>query len=266
MPLPLSIVPVRAFKDNYIWLLVRGSEAVAVDPGDAAPVEEVLRTRGLRLGAILLTHHHADHVGGVASLVAARADAMPQVYGPAGEPIAHVQTRLREGDRVVLDTLGIAFDVLDVPGHTRGHIAYFAPPDPGRTEPILFCGDTLFAAGCGRLFEGTAEQMHASLMKLAALPAETAVYCAHEYTLANLRFARAAEPDNADVAAREVRAKATRDADEPTVPSTIALERATNPFLRDAPALRAAAARHATGADGSALATFAALRQWKDSF
>ena len=264
----LSIVPLRAFKDNYIWLLVRGDEAAVVDPGDAGPVEEAIAARGLRLGAILLTHHHADHVGGVPALLAARRADPPAVFGPAGEAIADVGTRLVEGDRVMLDRLGIAFTVIDVPGHTRGHIAYFAAADPeaGRAEPVLFCGDTLFAAGCGRLFEGTAAQMHASLSKLAALPAETLVYCAHEYTLSNLRFARAADPADRETAARERAATALREAGQPTIPSTIGLERATNPFLRDAPALRSAAARRAPGADASALATFTALRQWKDAF
>ncbi len=267
----LTVLPVPAFKDNYVWLLCRGRDAVVVDPGDAAPVERALRDRGLVLGAILLTHHHADHVGGVASLVAARRGQPLPVYGPAGESIVGVTTALVEGDRVTLDAIGLSFDVLDVPGHTRGHIAYVSVPRDGEA-PLLFCGDTLFAAGCGRLFEGTAEQMHASLGKLASLPGRTKVFCAHEYTLANLRFAREVEPDNDALARRIADATATRERGEPTLPSTIALERATNPFLRaDEASVRDAVARRTNEpaiprATASAVATFAALRRWKDAF
>jgi len=265
---PLTILPIGAFKDNYLWLLCRGNDAVVVDPGDAAPVEKALADRGFTLRAILLTHHHADHTGGVRALLEARAGQALPVYGPANEAITGVTTTLKEGDRVAIDALGLSFDVFDIPGHTRGHIAYFAKADGSAHRPaLLFCGDTLFAAGCGRLFEGTAAQMHASLNKLAALPPETQVYCAHEYTVANLRFARAVEPHSADLARRVADADATRARGEPTLPSTIALERATNPFLRvDEATVRAAAERHAPGASATALATFTALRQWKDSF
>ena len=263
---PLTVLPIGAFKDNYLWLLCRGSDAVVVDPGDAAPVEKVLADRGLTLRAILLTHHHADHTGGVAALLAARVGRALPVYGPANESIAGVTTPLEEGERVTIDALGLSFDVFDIPGHTRGHIAYFARSDADRPA-LLFCGDTLFAAGCGRLFEGTAAQMHASLGKLAALPPDTRVYCAHEYTVANLRFARAVEPHSAELDRRAAEADATRARGEPTLPSTIALERATNPFLRvDVAAVREAAERHAPGAAATPLATFTALRQWKDSF
>ena len=262
---PLKVIPVPAFNDNYLWLLCRGDDAIVVDPGDAAPVERALRDRGLTLRAILLTHHHADHVGGVQALLAARDDPLP-VYGPATEAIAGVTRRLQEGDRVSIDALAVSFDVLDVPGHTRGHIAYVSAVD-GDEAPLLFCGDTLFAAGCGRLFEGTPSQMHASLTKLAALAPTTKVFCAHEYTLANLRFAQAVEPASDDLARRMAEATATRGRGEPTLPSTIALERATNPFLRaEQPSVRAAAERRAAGASASAVATFTALRQWKDAF
>lgn len=263
---PLTILPVSAFKDNYLWLLCRGNAAVIVDPGDAAPVERALTERGLELAAILLTHHHADHVGGVQALSAGR-PGLP-VYGPATEAIGGVTFPLHEGDRVTLEALELTLDVIDVPGHTRGHIAYFSEGAVGDdAAPILFCGDTLFAAGCGRLFEGTPAQMHASLAKLAALPLDTRVYCAHEYTLSNLRFAQAVEPDSSDLAARIRDAIATRERGEPTLPSSITLERATNPFLRgDVAAVRAAAERHAVGAGASALATFTELRRWKDSF
>ena len=258
----LTVFPVPAFKDNYIWLITRGSSAIVVDPGDARPIEAVLRDRRLELGAILLTHHHADHVGGVAAMLAARTDAVP-VYGPRAENIAGVSIALDDGDTVAIDALDLSFDVIAVPGHTRGHIAYYG----GGATPMLFCGDTLFAAGCGRLFEGTAAQMHASLDRLAALPAGTRVFCAHEYTQANLRFARAVEPDSPALIERERAVAVTRANAQPTLPSTIALERATNPFLRsDDPAVRGAAERHSPGAGASALATFTALRRWKDSF
>lgn len=262
----LNVVPVPAFKDNYIWLLTRGSIAVVVDPGDAKPIEAALHERRLELGAILLTHHHADHVGGVAAMIAARDDAIP-VYGPRAEDIAGVSVALDDGDAVAIPALDLSFEVIAVPGHTRGHIAYFSAGGSSGSPPMLFCGDTLFAAGCGRLFEGTAAQMHASLDRLASLPAGTRVYCAHEYTQANLRFARAVEPDSAALIERERAAAATRANAQPTLPSTIALERATNPFLRSAdPVVRDAAERQSPGAGVSALATFTALRRWKDSF
>jgi hydroxyacylglutathione hydrolase len=253
----LRIEPVPAFEDNYLWLLARGREAAIVDPGDAAPVEARLAHDGLHLTAILVTHHHPDHVGGVERL---KARFGAHVYGPAGEDIPARDTVLTEGDAI--EVLGVRFDVLDVPGHTRGHIAYHAP-----SIEALFCGDTLFAGGCGRLFEGTPAQMHASLAKLARLPGATRVYCAHEYTVANLRFARAVEPDNAALAARLRACEETRARGEPTVPSTIAEELATNPFLRcDEPAVRRVAEARQPGAGADAVATFAAIRAWKNRF
>jgi hydroxyacylglutathione hydrolase len=253
----MDIVPIPAFNDNYFWLLVHGTRAAIVDPGAAAPVEAALQQRGLALAAILVTHHHGDHVGGVAAL--AQAHRAP-VYGPRNEDIPCRDVALAAGDTVrVLD---VDFTVLDVPGHTRGHIAYHAP-----ALAAVFCGDTLFAGGCGRLFEGTPAQMVDSLAQLAALPADTRVYCAHEYTLSNLRFARACEPGNAALAKREARCQAQRARGEPTVPSTIAEERATNPFLRcDEPALRAAARTHDANAGRTTVDTFAALRAWKNQF
>ncbi len=283
------VIPVPAFKDNYVWLLARDLEpahagnraAAVVDPGDAAPVEVALAERGLTLRAILLTHHHRDHVGGVRALLDARRGEDVAVYGPAGEAIDGVTRPLKGGDRIALDALDLRFEAIDIPGHTRGHIAYYGGPagmideandDAGNdahelSEPMVFCGDTLFAAGCGRLFEGTPQQMHASLSRLAALPSNTRVYCGHEYTVANLRFAREVEPDSAAVIARERAAIATRERGAPTLPSTIALERATNPFLRsDEPAVRRAADIKRPGAGASAIETFTAIRQWKDSF
>jgi hydroxyacylglutathione hydrolase len=252
-----TIVPIRAFRDNYIWCLRRGSSAVVVDPGDAGPVLQYLAKEGLRLDAILTTHHHADHVGGNAELLSKY---NVPVFGPAREKIPGITRTLREGDVIEVPGIGLHFRVLDVPGHTAGHIAYCG-------EGVLFCGDTLFSCGCGRLFEGTAAQMYASLAKFAALPGDTLVYCAHEYTLSNLRFARAADPGNAAVAEREASAKAAIAAGNPSVPSTIQSELSANPFLRsDNPAVAASASHHAGGALKTSLEVFAALRKWKDSF
>lgn len=259
----LLIEPIRAFQDNYIWLLHdrHSRQACVVDPGDAAPVIKVLSSRGLTLAAILITHHHPDHVGGVPLLVE-RYDAT--VYGPDSDCFKDVDVLLRDGDRV--QVLGWEFDVLAVPGHTLDHIAYYHHA-PGR-PPALFPGDTLFAGGCGRLFEGTAEQMHHSLTRLAHLPDETQVFCAHEYTLANLRFALAVEPDNKALQQRLQDVERFRENDWPTLPSTIALEKATNPFLRSTEPEVIAAASEYLGKhcnDASPADTFAAIRLWKDN-
>jgi hydroxyacylglutathione hydrolase len=254
----LTVTPLPAFNDNYLWLLVRGHEAAVVDPGDAAPVRRALDRHDLRLTAILVTHHHGDHVGGVLDL---KSRTGAEVFGPAGEDIEGVDHRLRGGDRV--DVLETSFEVIDVPGHTAGHIAYFAAR---HAPPLLFCGDTLFACGCGRLFEGTARQMVASLDALAALPASTRVHCAHEYTLSNIRFALTVEPGNAALRERAARDEATRHRGEPTVPSTIGLELATNPFLRcDVPAVRASVTDRPVDAVART-AIFAALREMKNNF
>ncbi|MBV8664935.1 MAG: hydroxyacylglutathione hydrolase [Burkholderiaceae bacterium] len=259
----LSVLPVPAFRDNYLWLIHNGKQAAAVDPGDAAPILAALQAHQLSLAAILLTHHHADHVGGVGGLLEqAKTPARLPVYGPRTENISGVTHALAEGDQVRLAELDLDLSVLDVPGHTAGHIAYFAP-----RQHWVFCGDTLFAGGCGRLFEGTPAQMVASLAKLTNLPGDTQVFCAHEYTMANLRFAQAAEPGNPALAARIAREQAKRDQGLPTVPSTIALEKATNPFLRyREPAIMEGL--HASGRlqGRDPVASFAALREWKNSF
>lgn len=258
----LAILALPAFKDNYIWLIHDGVHAAIVDPGDAGPVLAALAGHGLLLSAILLTHHHADHIGGVPQLLA---HAQVPVYGPAGEDIAVVTVPLTEGDKVTVPGIGLDVRVLDVPGHTRGHIAYVTE---GMEETWLFCGDTLFAGGCGRLFEGTPAQMETSLAKLSSLSGETKVYCAHEYTMANLGFAIAVEPDNQALQLRLVSEAGKRADNVPTVPSTIELEQATNPFLRTtAPGIVASlegTGRAQPGATPTEL--FAALREWKNAF
>ncbi|MCY0388510.1 hydroxyacylglutathione hydrolase [Robbsia sp. Bb-Pol-6] len=268
---PLQVLPVAALADNYIWLIGAGREVIVVDPGDARPVVAALAARGWTLSAILLTHHHADHVGGVAGLLAHHAaahgaHATVPVYGPAGEDIAHVTHRLRDGDTVEIAQPAARFTVIDVPGHTRGHIAFHQAAAEG-APPRVFCGDTLFATGCGRLFEGTPAQMQASLDRLAALDDATRVHCAHEYTLSNIRFALACDADNADLHAWHARAQALREQDAPTLPTTLGDERRVNPFLRtDAPAIRAALHAHLGRAVRDRLDAFTELRAWKDRF
>jgi hydroxyacylglutathione hydrolase len=258
-----AIIPIPAFSDNYIWLLREGRNAAVVDPGDAAPVQAYLDREQLTLTAIVNTHHHGDHVGGNAGLLARAA--VP-VFGPARENIPGRTRALADGDTITVPGIGLELAVLDVPGHTAGHIAYVGA-DGGEGVPVAFVGDTLFAGGCGRLFEGTPAQMADSLAKLAALPANTRAYCAHEYTLANLRFALAVEPGNAALRERIARDQARRDRGVPTVPSSIADERATNPFLRAAePAVFAAAEAHAGRRLADAVDAFAVLREWKNKF
>jgi len=248
----ISFIP--AFKDNYIWLLTRGKRAFVVDPGDAAPVIDRLVADDLRLEGILVTHHHADHQGGIAALAARW---HPVVYAPGNESITGCTHPLSGGESI--DVLGQAVDVIAVSGHTRGHLAYVAP---GR----VFCGDTLFGAGCGRLFEGTPAQMTASLDRLAALPDETRVYCAHEYTAMNLPFALAVEPDNAAIRERMAKVSALRAAGLPTVPLHLGEEKATNPFLRcTEPAVVAAGLQHAA-VNREKVEIFAAIRRWRNDF
>ena len=255
-----TIIPIRAFRDNYIWAVRNGAHVAVVDPGDAAPVFAWLDANDVSLSAIIATHHHADHVGGVPAL---RATFDVPVFGPARESIPHRTHALSDGDHIVVPGVGVSFDLFDIPGHTAGHIAYYRTGD----DPLLFCGDTLFAAGCGRIFEGTPPQMWASLEKLAALPAATRVYCGHEYTLANLAFAQAVEPDNDAIRARIARERAKRDHDAPTLPSTIGDEHATNPVLRaGVAAVMSSAAAHACRPMENVIDSFATLRQWKNEF
>lgn len=250
-----SISPIPAFNDNYIWLLqTADGRAAVVDPGEAGPVIERLEAGSLRLESILVTHHHGDHQGGVGELVERYA---PTVFGPANESITGRTRPLAGGE--LIPVLGETCLVMDVAGHTRGHLAYAFPG-------ILFCGDTLFGAGCGRLFEGTPAQMADALARISRLPDATRIYCAHEYTALNLPFARAVEPANAALAERERTVAVQRAAGLPTVPLSLAEDRATNPFLRcDQPAVIAAARQHGA-VDAGPVAVFAALRAWRNDF
>jgi len=258
----LNVDAVKAFNDNYLWVLSQAGhpQACVVDPGDAEPVLRHLAANGLELAAILVTHHHADHIGGIDRLLQ---HAQVPVYGPVTPRIPQLTHPVQEGFTLAL--LGHRFKVLEVPGHTREHIAWVAAAGDGHTQ--LFCGDTLFAAGCGRMFEGTPPMMYASLQKLAALPEDTLVYCAHEYTLGNLRFASAVMPNNPDVKERVAREQSRREQDIPTVPAVLAIELKTNPFLRCAePEVLTAAAQQQPGAALDPASVFGILRRWKDNF
>lgn len=256
----LHIEPIPAYTDNYIWMLSDGHRAAVVDPGDAKPVRTVLGERGLELGAILITHWHPDHTGGIAALCAQWPDV--PVYGPAaeGHKFKGLTHPLKQGSRLRLDFLNLELEALEIPGHTLGHIALHGG---GR----LFCGDTLFSAGCGRLFEGSAAQMHSSLSRLAALGDDTRVYCGHEYTLSNLAFASAVEPQNRHVADAAAKVRGQRAENKPSLPSTVGEEKRINPFLRCAEAgVRAAAERHTGTVLAGEIEVFAALRRWKDGY
>lgn len=256
----LDVSPVRAFSDNYFWLIrspVDPNGVLVVDPGEAAPVDDALEHAGLRLHGILVTHHHGDHVGGVQEL--ADRHAVP-AWGPARDPLPCAVNPVDDGDSLSFASLGLQFSVMAVPGHTLGHIAYVG-------HGALFCGDTLFSGGCGRLFEGSPQQMLTSLDRLAALPADTRVYCAHEYTLSNLRFASVADPHNPAVSAAISEVADMRSRDEITLPSNIGRERMINPFLRcREPSVRAAAEQQCGRSLTADVDVFAAVRAWKDGF
>lgn len=263
-----------AFRDNYIWLVRPAADdprTLVVDPGDAAPVIDAFERRGLELRGILVTHHHSDHVGGITDLLQwwqgrHPADA-PPVWGPAGEAIPARTQALRQGDGFTPQGWPVRFEVLEVPGHTLGHIAYVARPLQGEQAAALFCGDTLFSAGCGRLFEGTPAQMHHSLNKLVQLPENTTVNCAHEYTLSNLQFARSADPSNEAVVAHQKRCLALRAEGRPTLPSSIGLEKQINPFLRTGePGVLQALERYRGQKPEDAVQALAWLREWKNDF
>ena len=251
-----KIVPVSAFTDNYIWVIHDQYYAVVVDPGEAKPVLDFLEQKKLKLAAILNTHHHFDHVGGNLELLQ---QFQVPVYGPGSEAIPTVTHHLKEGDGVYLSELSLRLSILDIPGHTAGHIAYYG-------ANLLFCGDTLFSCGCGRLFEGTAQQMYISLNKLARLPDETGVYCGHEYTLANINFARLVEPENQAITQLQISAEKQRKSNLPTLPSTIAMEKACNPFLRcNQPEVIRNASNYADKPLTDSVSVFAAIREWKNN-
>jgi hydroxyacylglutathione hydrolase len=255
----MKLIPLPAFADNYIWMLHDGREALVVDPGDAQPVLDALQHLGLKLTGILVTHHHADHTAGIETL---RQTTGSLVFGPAREVIPEPVIRQFDGDSINL--LGLNFGVIDVPGHTAGHIAYYA--EIAAQAPVLFCGDTLFSGGCGRLFEGTAAQMQESLHRLAAMPGATRVCCAHEYTLGNLKFAMEVEPDNTHLAGYQRHCQLLREQGRPTLPSSIETELQVNPFLRtDQPTIVASAKRF-DAASTAQHGVFSALRQWKNQY
>jgi hydroxyacylglutathione hydrolase len=252
-----DIYGLAAFADNYIWCLRQADAVAVVDPGDAAPVLAHLATTGRHLAAILITHHHHDHTDGIAALC--QRYRVP-VIAPAAERIPGTTTAVAGGDRIVVPELDIELEVIGVAGHTRGHVAYYH-------RGALFCGDTLFGCGCGRLFEGSAADMHAALNRLASLPTDTNIYCAHEYTASGLRFAHAVEPGNAALPERSERVHRLIAAGMPTVPFSLSEDLATNPFLRCQVATVAAAAATRVGRPLAGPGeVFAALRSWRDEF
>tara|TARA_R110000868_G_scaffold8205_3_gene42632 strand:+ start:219736 stop:220500 length:765 start_codon:yes stop_codon:yes gene_type:complete len=252
-----DIIPIPALSDNYIWLLRKGQHATVVDPGEAQPVVDYLDTNGLELNNILITHHHADHTAGVAKLKQIYGC---HVYGPNNPTLAMIDTAVSESSRVDLPELDLHFDVLEIPAHTLDHIAY-------ANAEMVFCGDTLFAAGCGRVFEGTHEQMLNALNKLSQLPDTTKIYCGHEYTLSNLAFAQTVEPNNSDIQARIIGVQQLRDSNQPSLPSHIGIEKLTNPFLRsEVPELMQYAQQQTDQSLDTALDVFTIIRQCKDNF
>ena len=252
----LTISPIRAFSDNYIWLITRGNQGFVVDPGEPGPVVTALQAGGIELTGILVTHHHFDHTGAVDAL---KAETGCEVWGPPDSPAGPYDHTVREGDTA--SVLGVDFSVLNVPGHTLDHIAYYSA-----TERVLFCGDPLFVGGCGRVFEGTPPQMRGSLEKLRRLPPDTLIFCAHEYTLANLRFARLVEPNNSALREFLSACEAKRANDQPTVPSSISDELSCNPFLRwESPEIVKTLEASGRLTDDSPDGVFTAVREWKNT-
>jgi hydroxyacylglutathione hydrolase len=265
-PASIKITPIKAFSDNYIWAITNTKVATLVDPGDASVCIEFLEKNKLTLSSILITHHHSDHTGGIDKLVdyCQEKQWSLTVYGPANENIPHCNIKLHENDTVVLNDLNIVFQIIDLPGHTAGHIAYFTAC---HLTPILFCGDTLFSGGCGRLFEGSPEQMLHSLTKLADLPENTQVYCTHEYTQANLAFALTVEPNNQELVNYNNKVSELRSKGYATIPSTIKLEKQINPFLRcHKQSIQTSAQQFATDTNATPQDTFTTIRRWKDQF
>ncbi len=255
----MNIIPIPILSDNYVWTLLDTNQptAVIVDPGEAKPVIHFLKQHELTLCGILITHHHWDHTGGIAEL---KNQYDIPIYGPANETIDGLSVPLQPDQIIQLKSFPLTLQVIGIPGHTLGHVAYYSPG-------ILFCGDTLFAAGCGRVFEGTAAQMYASLQKIAALPDNTKIYCAHEYTLNNLRFAEQVEPENKKIKERLVRVSDLRKKNLPSLPSLLKEEKETNPFLRcDSPELIANVEKHAGETLSTPVEVFTELRTWKDGF
>ena len=256
----MNLIPLPAFSDNYIWLLQHQGLALVVDPGDSVPVTNWLAENNHRLDCILVTHHHGDHTGGVAQL---QQEWGAKVYGPANEKLPFDYQALTQGQQISWG--GLNFQTLDVPGHTAGHIAYFAEPEG--QDPLLFCGDTLFSGGCGRLFEGTAVQMLNSMDRLAALPGTSRVCCAHEYTLSNLKFANAVEPDNLNLQSYASHCQNLRAQNLPTLPAKLSKELEINPFLRTrAPSVIRAVKNFAPQVSDNEAAIFAQLRIWKNDY
>jgi len=254
----INIEPIKAFDDNYIWLMTTNEGSIVVDPGENINLLKVIEKKNIKLDAILVTHHHYDHTGGIEELLTKYPNL--KVYGPNNN-VDLIKSRLVDGE--LLNVIGVDFEVIKIPGHTLDHIAYYANIN---NSPLLFCGDTLFAGGCGRVFEGTFDQMYESLMKLKKLPQNTRIYCGHEYTINNLKFAKAVEPDNIDLIARYNDAIDLRKNNIPTLPSTLSIELKTNPFLRCEKNNVQKIISHKFKTGFSEKEIFSALRQWKDNF
>lgn len=254
----IDVIPINALADNYIWCVVNRANrhCVIVDPGEAAPVLSMLRANQFTLSAIIITHHHWDHTSGISEILA---QYNVPAYGPAREPVLGMTHHLNGGDNLTLDDMNLSFQVMDIPGHTLGHIAYYTPG-------IVFTGDTLFTAGCGKIFEGTVDQMFTSLMSLKALDDNTLIYCGHEYTASNLKFAQLVEPDNIDIQQRIEHVTRLRESQMPSVPAALSIEKLTNPFLRcDHDAVIRAAERYSGHKLVSSAAVLGVIREWKNT-